>query len=264
MGEADMDQNKKESSRKILGIDIGGTGIKIAPVDISRGKIMQEPLKEETPRPATPESVLSIIKKMVKSLGWEGPVGCGFPGIVKNGIIYSAANLDEGWMNFSLKNALEKQVSSPASVINDADAAALAEMQYGVGRKWNQSGGGVVLFFTLGTGIGSAVFINGQLVPNTEFGHMEMNGKDAEKWAATVIRERENISWKDWGTRVNEFLNRMEKLFSPDVIIIGGGISEDPQKFFPYLHINAQLLTAQMANEAGIIGAAMSMELRTD
>jgi polyphosphate glucokinase len=257
-----MDQNKIESSRNILGIDIGGTGIKIAPVDISQGKIMLEPLKEATPRPATPESILLLVKKMVKSLNWKGPLGCGFPGIVKNGIIYSAANLDEGWMEFSLQNALEKQVSSPASVINDADAAALAEMRHGVGRRWNRDGGGVVLFFTLGTGIGSAVFINGQLVPNTEFGHMEMNGKDAEKWAATVIRERENLSWEEWGGRVNAFLNQMEKLFSPDVIIIGGGISEDPQKFFPYLHIKAQLLTAEMANEAGIIGAAMSLELR--
>ncbi len=259
-----MGQKNKESHENILGIDIGGTGIKVAPVDIIQGKILEDPRKEATPRPATPESVVSVLKKMVKSVHWEGPVGCGFPGIVKNGIIYSAANLDNGWMEFSLKNALEKQISSPASVINDADAAGLAEMRHGVGRKWNHSGGGVVLFFTLGTGIGSAVFNNGQLVPNTEFGHMEMRGKDAEKWAATVIREKENLSWKDWGARVNEFLQRMEHLFSPDVIIIGGGISEDPQKFFPYLHVKAELLAAKMANEAGIIGAAMSLELHAE
>ncbi|MBN2367025.1 MAG: ROK family protein [Calditrichaeota bacterium] len=255
-----MNRNGSDKNH-VLGIDIGGTGIKVAPVDLSSGKLLSDPQKEATPRPATPDTMIPVVEKLVNHFQWEGTIGCGFPGIVKRGIIYSAANLDDGWLEFPLRDKLSKRFSLPISLINDADAAGLAELKFGVGKKWSEPGSGVVLFFTLGTGIGSAIFLDGKLLPNTEFGHMELRGKDAEEWAATVVQEKENLSWEEWGKRVNEFLLKMEFLFSPDVIIIGGGISEDPQKFFPYLTLETEILAARMANEAGIVGAAMSSRI---
>jgi polyphosphate glucokinase len=250
--------NKSKDSDEVLGIDIGGTGIKASPVNIKKGKLIRTPVKVSTPQPAEPKSILPLLRDLIKNYNWSGPIGCGFPGVIKKGVVLTAANLTDDWISVDLKSEIEGMTNCPASIINDADGAALAEMQFGAGRNFNKKDAGVVMLFTLGTGIGSALFVDGKLVPNTEFGHMEMDGKDAEDWAATVIREKEKLSWKIWGERVNKFLKRIEVLFTPDLIIIGGGVSENPEKFFPYLTVKAKLVSAQMANDAGIIGAALS------
>jgi polyphosphate glucokinase len=202
------DMTTKQNLNNILGIDIGGTGIKIAPVDVKNGKLNAEPFRAPTPQPAEPELVLTTLNELIDKFNWNGLIGCGFPGVVKKGVVYTAANLSDKWIGFNLKSKLEQKTAKISSVINDADAAALAEMKFGAGRDFNKQGAGVVMLFTLGTGIGSALFVDGHLVPNTEFGHMEMDRKDAEDWAATVVREKENLSWKVWGKRVNEFLNK--------------------------------------------------------
>jgi len=243
----------------ILGIDIGGTGIKAALVDPVQGTLLFETKKLATPQPATSSSMLKLIYQLIKELNWFGSIGCGYPGVVKNGIVYTAANLDPSWIDVDLAHELRRFTTGTVMVINDADAAGIAEMTFGAGKSRNKKGGGVVMLFTLGTGIGSALFVDGQLVPNTEFGHIEMDGVDAEKLAATVIRERENLSWEIWGERVNRYLQYMEKLFSPDCIIIGGGVSENPEKFFPYLDLKTEILPAKMVNDAGIIGAALAV-----
>jgi len=241
---------------KILGIDIGGTSIKVAVVDSVQGALLTQKRIIATPKTVT--AVLEAIKQLIDAFAWQGSIGCGFPGVVKNGVIHTAANLNQGWIGVDLVKDLSQLTSGAVSVINDADAAGLAEMNFGIGKARNRHGGGVVILFTLGTGIGSAMFVDGHLVPNSEFGHIEMNGIDAEKLAATVVRERENLSWQDWGRRVNQYLNYMEKIFSPDCIIIGGGVSESPEKFFPYLRLRNKVLAAQMGNDAGIIGAALA------
>lgn len=252
-------EQQSVQKNSILGIDIGGTGIKAALVNPVKGKLLTEPKWLATPRPATAKAMLSIIGQLIDQLKWQGPIGCGFPGVVKNGVVLTAANLEKDWIGINLADELAKLTKEPVKAINDADAAALAEMKFGAGAVRNKHGGGVVLLFTLGTGIGSALFVDGHLVPNTELGHIEMNGIDAEKLAATVIRERENLSWDVWGDRVNRYLKYMEKLFSPDCIIIGGGVSESPEKFFPFLNLKIEILPAKMGNDAGIIGAGLAM-----
>lgn len=244
--------------RIVMGIDIGGTGIKVAPVDVDNGLLIKDVIKMSTPNSAEPAAMLSIIKDIIKEFGWNKTMGCGFPGVIKEGIVRTAANLSQKWLGFNLENKLKTFTSGMVKVLNDADAVALAEMRFGAGKKYDYHGGGIVLVITLGTGIGSALFVDGHLVPNTEFGHMEMSGKEAEKMAATVIREKENLSWEEWGKRVNKFLNYMEMLLSPDLVIIGGGVSENPERFFPYIQLKTKFVAAQMANNAGIIGAALS------
>jgi len=243
----------------VLGIDIGGTGIKAARVDPLHGILQSETRKLATPQPATVNSILKLIHDLIEQFSWNGPIGCGYPGVVKNGIIYTAANLDPSWIKVDLATELRQFTRGTVKIINDADAAGIAEMVFGAGKSRNKKDGGVVMLFTLGTGIGSALFVDGQLVPNTEFGHIIMDGVDAEKLAATVVREIENLSWESWSKRVNRYLQYMEMLFSPDCIIIGGGISENPELFFPYLDLKAEILPARMANDAGIIGAALSV-----
>ncbi len=243
----------------ILGIDIGGTGIKAALVDPNQGVLQSDPKKLATPKPATADSMLAIMNQLIEQFHWDGLIGCGYPGVVKNGVVHTAANLDPSWINVNLAQELKNFTHGMVKVVNDADAAGIAEMAFGAGKPRNMKGGGVVLLFTLGTGIGSALFMDGMLIPNTEFGHIEMDGVDAEKLAATVVRERENLSWDTWARRVNRYLKYMEMLFSPDCIIIGGGVSENPELFFPYLDLKAEILPAKMANEAGIIGAALSV-----
>lgn len=239
---------------QILGIDIGGSGIKGAPVDVSSGKLLTERQRIPTPQPSVPEAVGDVVAELARSFQWAGPIGCTFPAVVKAGVTYSAANVDKSWVNFEAQKLLEKKTQCPVLVLNDADAAGIAEMQFGAGR----GQAGLVIVLTFGTGIGSAIFVDGRLVPNTEFGHMEIRGKDAEHRAADRIREEKDLSWEKWAGRVNEFLERMELLFSPDLFIIGGGVSKKHQKFIPLLHTRAEIVPAQLLNDAGIIGAALA------
>jgi polyphosphate glucokinase len=238
----------------VLGIDIGGTGIKGAPVDLATGKLTMERVKLETPHPSTPDAVASVVAELVAGFRWTGPAGITFPGVVDEGVIKTAANVDHSWIGTDARELFGKATGLAAEVINDADAAGVAEMRFGAGAGQR----GTVLLLTLGTGIGSALFINGILVPNTEFGHIEIRGKDAEKRAAEIVREQEDLSWGKWAGRVDEYLQHMEQLLSPRLIIIGGGVSRRSGKFLPLLtKLRATVVPAAMQNDAGIVGAAM-------
>jgi polyphosphate glucokinase len=244
---------------EILGIDIGGSGIKGALVDTAKGVLSQDRYRIPTPQPATPAAVAKVVAEIVRHFAWTGPIGCTFPAVVKNGIVFTAANVDNAWIGTDGNKILGEKTNCPVLLLNDADAAGLAEMEFGVG----QHRKGVIIMLTFGTGVGSAIFIDGQLVPNTEFGHMEIRGKDAEHRAAARIRKEEGLSWKAWGEHVNEFLRRMETLFSPDLFIIGGGVSKKFEKFSNTLNTRAEILPAEMFNEAGIIGAALAAQILT-
>lgn len=237
-----------------LGIDIGGTGIKGAPVNVETGELLAERLRIETPHPALPNSVADVVEQIAAHFQYKGPAGVTFPAVVKKGVIYTAANVDESWIGTDAGDLFSQHTGGPVSVVNDADAAGIAEMRFGAGKDRQ----GVVIMVTLGTGIGSAVFLDGKLLPNTEFGHLQIRGKDAEKRASEKVREDKNLSWKKWSKSVGEFLDKMERLFSPDLFIIGGGISKKADKFFPYLTTKTEVIIvpAQMRNDAGIIGAA--------
>lgn len=238
----------------ILGIDIGGTGIKGAPVDVETGELLAERFRIPTPHPALPNAVADVVGEIAKHFEYSGPAGVTFPAIVKKGVVYSAANVDESWIGTDAAELFRSHLGHPATVINDADAAGVAEMKFGAGRGRK----GVVILLTFGTGIGSAIFLDGKLLPNTEFGHLEIRGKDAEKRASEKVREDRDMSWKEWADRVSEYLGHLEKLFSPDLYIIGGGVSNKADKFLPFLTAKTEVLieAAQMRNEAGIIGAA--------
>jgi polyphosphate glucokinase len=237
-----------------LGVDIGGTGIKAAPVDVAAGKLLEERQKIDTPQPATPSAVADVVTQLVKNFNWTGPVGITFPGVVVDGVTRTAANVDHGWIGTDARALLAKATGLEVSVVNDADAAGMAEMQFGAGKGVSST----VLMLTFGTGIGSALFIDGILVPNTEFGHIQIRGKDAEKRASEHARELHDLSWGDWAGRVDEYLQHMEALLSPSLFIIGGGISKKSDKFVPLLKgIQARIVPAAMLNDAGIVGAAM-------
>jgi polyphosphate glucokinase len=237
-----------------LGIDIGGSGIKGAPVDVETGALTLERHRFDTPQPATLESVADVVGRMIEHFDWKDPVGVTFPGVVKKGNILSAAHLDKSWIGTNGEILFSERSGCPVVVLNDADAAGLAEMTFGAGK----DRGGVVILLTLGTGIGSAIFIDGVLLPNTEFGHMEIRGKDAEERASARIRKEKSLGWKKWSVHINEFLSRMDALFSPDLYIIGGGVSRRHDKFFKYLKSGTEIVPARMRNHAGIIGAALA------
>ena len=243
-----------EKKMTVLGIDIGGSGIKGAPVDVGRGMLADDRLRIATPQPSRPEAVAGVVAEIAQHFAWRGAIGCTFPAVIKHGIAFSAANVDRAWIGTDGERLLEEATRCPVRLINDADAAGLAEMRFGAGRRRK----GVVIILTLGTGIGSAVFTDGQLVPNTEFGHMEVRGKDAEHRASDLVRKDKELGWKKWAGRINEFLARMEALFSPDLFIIGGGVSKKHEKFIPHLQARADILPAELRNEAGIIGAALA------
>jgi polyphosphate glucokinase len=239
----------------VLGIDIGGSGIKAAPVDVSTGKLTAERVKIDTPHPSVPDAVAEVVRQQVTGFSWTGPVGITFPGVVIDNVIKTAANVDKSWIDTDARELFGRVTGQPVTVINDADAAGLAEMEFGagVGQK------GTTLMLTLGTGIGSALFIDGILVPNTEFGHIEIRGKEAEKRASEFVREEHDLSWGKWAGRVDEYLEHMEHLLSPQLIIIGGGISKKSEKFLPLLTgLRAKVVPAAMLNDAGIVGAAMA------
>jgi polyphosphate glucokinase len=240
----------------VLGIDIGGTGIKAALVDLSTGKLLAERIKLDTPRPSTPAAVASVVHELVDRFSWTGPAGVTYPGVVIDNVVRTAANVDKAWIDTDARELFAQETGLTVTVINDADAAGLAEIKFGagVGQK------GTVLMLTLGTGIGSALFIDGILVPNTEFGHIEIRGKEAEKRASEFVREEHDMSWGKWAGRVDEYLEHMEQLLSPQLIIIGGGISRKSEKFLPLLTgLRATVVPAGMLNDAGIVGAAMAV-----
>ena len=239
---------------EVLGIDVGGTGIKGAVVDTSRGELQTDRYRLLTPRPARPKPMIKTIADIVEHFEWQGPVGCGFPSVVQRGVIRTAAHVSKKWIGVNARKAISEAIGCPTAVLNDADAAGLAEMRFGAGQ--NQKG--VVLIVTLGTGIGTALFVDGHLVPNLELGHVEVRGRDAEEWAAEIVRKQEGLSWKKWAGRVEEYLNVMQHLLWPDLIVIGGGASKNQRKFFPLLSVETRVISAEMLNEAGIVGAALA------
>ena len=239
---------------QVLGIDIGGSGIKGAPVDLETGRLALARLKIATPQPATPQAVAAVVAELVEHFEWEGPIGCTLPTVVRKGIVHSAANIDKSWIGVDGEQLLGEATGRPVTLLNDADAAGIAEMRFGAGR----DRGGVVFILTFGTGIGSGVFVDGHLHPNTELGHLEFKGMDAERYAAARVRAAEKLTYKKWGTRVNEFLQHLENIFSPDLFIIGGGVSRRMDKFEEYLVVETEVVPARLRNDAGIIGAALT------
>jgi polyphosphate glucokinase len=244
----------------VLGIDIGGSGIKAAPVDITSGTLTAPRVKVPTPRPAKPAAIVDAVKGLVADFGWSGPAGITFPGVVTGGVTLTAANLDPAWIGEDAQALFSRATGLDLAIFNDADAAGLAEMKFGAGAGER----GTVLMLTFGTGIGSALFSDGRLVPNTEFGHIEINGKDAEERASERAREEHDLSWAKWADRVAEYLGRMETLVWPDLFIIGGGISRRADRFVPLLTgVRARVVPATLHNDAGIVGAAMTAAAAT-
>jgi len=238
----------------VLGIDIGGSGIKGAPVDLQRGELTCERLRIKTPQPATPAAVAATVADMVRHFEWTGTVGCGLPAVIQNGIARTAANIDPAWIGTDANRLLSEATGCQVSVCNDADAAGLAEMEFGAGR--NRSGTTVLI--TVGTGLGSALFRDAVLLPNSELGHLELDGEPAEKYASGAVRKNLELSYKSWAKRFDRYLHLVRGLFWPDLFIIGGGISKKHEKFFPYLTVDTEIVPAQLRNNAGIVGAALA------
>ena len=241
---------------RVLGIDIGGSGIKGAPVDTVRGKLLAERYRVPTPQPATPKAVASAVGELVRHFKWRGPVGCALPAVVQQGYVRTAANISKTWLGVHAPRTLRKTAGASVTVINDADAAGYAEMHFGAGRRRT----GLIIIVTLGTGIGTALFMNGHLVPNTELGHIQVRGREAEKWAAASVREAKDLSWKKWAHRIDVYLRHMHRYFWPDLFIIGGGVSRKYKKFVPRLTVPTRVVPARLGNDAGIVGAALAHE----
>ena len=242
---------------KILGIDIGGTGVKGGVVEFPAGTLQGDPSHIPTPHPASPTALSRAVKKLVDQLQWKGPIGAGFPGPIRDGIVETAVNLSPQWVGKNPALVFQKATRQKFVVINDADAAGLAEVHHGAGKKEK----GVVVMITLGTGIGSALFYRSELIPNTELGHLTLRGKDAEKSASAKAREDHGWSWKKWSRRVREYLQQVDRLINPDLIIVGGGVSKRAEKWLPRASqgLRAKVVAAKLHNEAGIVGAAMAV-----
>jgi polyphosphate glucokinase len=243
----------------VLGIDIGGSGIKGAPVSVASGEFVAERHRIATPQPSTPSAVSKTVAEIVKHFRWEGPIGCTFPSPIKQGRVLTAANVDDSWIGVNGQELLQSQTGCPVLLLNDADAAGIAEMTFGAGRDRS----GVVFVITLGTGIGTAIFLDGSLVPNLELGHMGMRTRskgyvEAEEYASDRIRKQKKLGWKKYARRVNEYLSCLESLFCPDLFIIGGGVSKKHAEFLPLLKTQAEVVPAQLLNDAGIVGAALA------
>jgi polyphosphate glucokinase len=236
-----------------FGIDIGGSGMKAAPVHLATGELTAPRLKILTPKPATPAAMAGVVSQLVDHFSWQGPVGVTFPGVVRRGVVSTAANVDKQWIGVDADALFTAACGSDVHVVNDADAAGLAEVRFGAGR----AVAGVVLVLTFGTGIGSGLFVDGVLVPNTELGHLEVDGHDAERRAAASARDREGLSWKEWAKRVQRYLETVVALFSPALIIVGGGASRKADKWVPLLDVGVEIVPAALENEAGIVGAAL-------
>ena len=238
----------------VLGIDIGGSGIKSNLVDPENGSLLAERFRIDTPQPSLPEAVAGVIGAMVEHFQYEGRVGCTFPAVVKDGITLSAANVDQSWVGYPAAELFSKVTGQEVIVVNDADAAGVAEISFGAGRGRT----GVVIALTLGTGIGSAVFVDGRLLPNSEFGHLQFAGHlSVEDWAAASVKDTEGLSWKEWAARLDAFLNHLHLVLSPDLLILGGGVSRRFEKWSSYLTVPVEVVPAELRNEAGIVGAAV-------
>ncbi len=241
-----------------IGIDFGGTGIKAAPVDLDTGDFVAERQRIDTPKKSTPAAVGDIMAQLCDSFpDSTGPVGVAVPAVVRRGVVLSAANIDKSWIGVDADALLTERLGRPVHVLNDADAAGHAEMQYGAAKGRD----GLVIMTTLGTGIGSALLWNGVLVPNSELGHLEIDGYDAEKRAATSARERDDLSWAEWAERLTTYYRTLEKLFSPDLFVVGGGVSKKADKFLPLIEIETEIVGATLKNLAGIVGAASMSHL---
>jgi polyphosphate glucokinase len=244
---------------EILGVDIGGSGIKGAPIDVKKGVLTSDRWRIPTPEPSTPDAVAEVVADIVQHFDWKGPVGCTFPAVIKKGVVYSAANVDDSWIGVDGRKLLRKKTGCRVALVNDADAAGRAEMVFGAGRGRK----GVVFVLTLGTGIGSAIFVDGKSMPNTELGHVYLRcskgrSVEAEDYASDRIRKEKKLAWKEWAARVNDYLGLLEALFSPDLFIVGGGVSKKHEKFLPLLKTQAEVVPAQLLNEAGMVGAALA------
>jgi len=235
------------------GIDIGGSGIKGAPVDLGKGAFTAERIRIETPTSSTPEAVADIVADIVGQHGWSGPLGCTFPAVVQHGVVRTAANVDKGWIGTDLAALMSEKLGQQVIGVNDADAAGLAEVRYGAAKGHD----GIVLMITLGTGIGTALIYNGTLVPNSELGHLEVKGRDAETRASDAARERDDLSWDKWAKRLGQYLRHLEDLLWPDLIVVGGGVSKKAAKFLPQVELRTKIVPAELLNEAGIVGAAL-------
>lgn len=245
----------------IMGVDVGGSGIKGVPVNIETGELLEDRFRLPTPVKAKPEDVAETVADVVKHYNWQGPVGVGFPGVVRNGVLYTAANVHKSWIGTNAEELFSKATGCPVYVLNDADAAGVAEMKFGIGRTHSK---GVVMMITIGTGLGTALFVDGKLVPNTELGHIEIRGKDAESRASDAARQRKDMSWEEWGGKFNEYLSWLERLFWPDLFVLGGGTSKLFDKFKGYLKLHTEVVPAELLNQAGIIGAALYAGMREE
>jgi polyphosphate glucokinase len=240
-----------------FGVDIGGSGIKGGFVDLEAGALDGERLRITTPQPSTPDAVAEVVAEIVEKFNWDGPVGVTLPCVVKHGVAHTAANVDKAWIGTDAAALFAERLGRPKDqvvVLNDADAAGIAEMNFGSGVDRD----GLVVLLTFGTGIGSALFLDGRLVPNTEFGHLEVDGHDAEKRAAASVKEDKGLTWAEWTPRVSRYINVLEDLIWPDLVIAGGGVSKKAEKWLPLLEVRTPVVAAALKNDAGIVGAAVA------
>ncbi len=244
----------------ILGIDVGASGIKGAVVDVETGQLLNDRIRLETPDPATPDAMAETFAELVRQHNWRGLIGCGFPSIIKSGVAYSAANISKEWIGANVVEIFSLACGCPVEVLNDADAAGLAEMEFGLGKGEM----GTVMLITIGSGLGSALFIDGKLVPNTEFGHFFLKNQKqvAEQYASNNARKREDLSWEEWGIRFNEYLQNLERVINPDLILLGGGTSKRFDKYDSYITIRTPVRPAELLNNAGTVGAAIHAHQR--
>lgn len=251
-----------KDSKGVLGIDIGGTGIKIGITDISTGELLTERHKYLTPQPSTPKAVMKVIRKAIKEKfsDYQGVIGCGFPAIIKNGVAYSATNVDKDWYKLDIEDYFKSKLDTDVYVANDADVAGIAEINFG---KSETETNGLVIFLTVGTGIGSAIFYQGVMIPNTELGHLLYKKDIYERYVSNVARKKDDLSWTEWGQRFNGYLEHLDRLFSPDMVIIGGGISKKFSKFSDEIKVDYKVIPASLQNEAGVVGASVYAHWRT-
>ena len=244
---------------QILGIDVGGSGIKAALVETADGSLLTERIRIETPRPATPQAVGKALQSVVRQMNWKGPVGLGFPAAIQHGLARTAANIDKSFIGLPIADYFSEQTGCKVYTANDADAAGLAEMHFGAGRDVP----GVVLIVTIGTGLGTALFTDGHLLPNTELGHILLdNGREAERYASEAVRVAKKLKWKEWGKRLDHYLETLERLHWPDLMVLGGGVSKKLEKFAPMISVRTPVVAAKFLNQAGIVGAALFAESR--